>query len=779
MTVTQNGAVLSSSAYAISPVNNSYDNGGSVTLNTACTNGQTLVLQRVTPITQLTQFTPYMPALYADIEDGLDQLTEIDQELYADYTTIKPACGTVPIGIPCGGTGATTAAGALANLGGLPLSGGTLTGALNGTSASFSGAVSAGSETLGSPLLPASGGTGATTAAGALANLGGAAISGAAFTGPVSAPSINNIQYANTFTGATASEKIIACLAAAGNGTCDATGLTGAQTMDATVEVGASSIAQSLILSRDTLFEPTGASTPPIMFKVDRNGQIDGPHVVLPSGFSYAGKVIDVEDTITGGTQSPSPNSFSMKNVFVDGSAESSNTAYCLYIAPPAGSYIQLINIDNVNCSAVYKDIYLYAVGTTNTYISAITFNQPILSSYGASSSNITFDAEPGSLMIYGVQFNAMQLEGTGCGITYMGGAVMHSNIFTGYIFDVNNPVCDNSLETTAFGAPFYNAYNNTFTGGSDNPIVDPQSTSALYPNIYNLKGGITNQSNATKTSSTPYTATLSFPLGFTNGVSNQKIDLYLPTSQAFNGEVLVSLTDIYAATNNYGSVKKLIMANTSATGTIYGQSTRYVEAEGTYLAGTYAINDLAWDSTNSRYKITIACITPANCSTSPYLVANVQAFVDSNSILKSFMNMAASAVYTTDATVYPTPVVSYPGAVIATGGVSVGTLVSPIPVIPQTALGYQGPAAGYVTTSISGTATLVSGTVTVSSTAACAVSSSCHYSLTRYATNSSVAIGNLSVGTISAGSSFVINSLTATDTIATTDVSSVSWQVN
>jgi hypothetical protein len=78
-----------------------------------------------------------------------------------------------------------------------------------------------------------------------------------------------------------------------------------------------------------------------------------------------------------------------------------------------------------------------------------------------------------------------------------------------------------------------------------------------------------------------------------------------------------------------------------------------------------------------------------------------------------------------------------------------------------------------------SGTATLVSGTVTVSSTAACAVSSSCHYSLTRYATNSSVSIGNLSVGTISAGSSFVINSLTVTATIALTDVSSVSWQVN
>jgi hypothetical protein len=138
LTVTQNGIVLAPGNYTISPVNNSYDNGGSVTLNTACPSGQTLVLQRVTPVTQLTQFTPYMPALYADIEDGLDQLTEIDQELYADYTTIKPACGTVPIGIPCGGTGATTAAGALVNLG---------------------------TEQI------AQGGTGATTASGALANL--------------------------------------------------------------------------------------------------------------------------------------------------------------------------------------------------------------------------------------------------------------------------------------------------------------------------------------------------------------------------------------------------------------------------------------------------------------------------------------------------------------------------------------------------------------------------------------------------------------------------------
>jgi hypothetical protein len=384
MTVVQNGAVLAPGNYTVAPVNNNYDNGGSVTLNTACPTGQTLFLQRVTPVTQLTQFTPYMPALYADIEDGLDQLTEIDQELYADYTTIKPACGTVPIGIPCGGTGATTAAQALANLGGLPLSGGTLTGALNGTSASFSGTVSAGSETLGSPLLPASGGTGATTAAGAWAS-------------------------------------------------------------------------------------------------------------------------------ITNGSQ-------------------------------------------------------------------------------------------------------------TGSGTSQL-----------------------NTLPGTS------SAVNFNFMGDSLGAIGVITANSSWY--------------------------LLSGSIGY--GVS----------------------------TNANGGLD--IMANQN------GQSLRL-------WAGT--------------------------ANTAPTEVA-------------SFLN-TGSVIYEN---------LQVQGTLNNANG----------PVIPQTALGTQGPAAGYVTTSISGTATLVSGTVTVSSTAACAVSSSCHYSLTRYATNSSAAIGNLSVGTISAGSSFVINSLTATDTIATTDVSGVSWQVN
>ena len=63
------------------------------------------------------------------------------------------AAGTIvptnPLDIGHGGTGATTAAGALTNLGAAPLAGANFTGALNGTSASFSGTVAAGTTTTG------------------------------------------------------------------------------------------------------------------------------------------------------------------------------------------------------------------------------------------------------------------------------------------------------------------------------------------------------------------------------------------------------------------------------------------------------------------------------------------------------------------------------------------------------------------------------------------------------------------------------------------------------
>ena len=80
LTVTQNGTVLSSSAYTMTPVNNNYSNGGSVTLNSSCPNPQPLVLTRISPVTQTSVFADNMPIPMKTIENGLDKLTEIEQE---------------------------------------------------------------------------------------------------------------------------------------------------------------------------------------------------------------------------------------------------------------------------------------------------------------------------------------------------------------------------------------------------------------------------------------------------------------------------------------------------------------------------------------------------------------------------------------------------------------------------------------------------------------------------------------------------------------------------
>jgi hypothetical protein len=79
-------------------------------------------------------------------------------------------------------------------------------------------------------------------------------------------------------------------------------------------------------------------------------------------------------------------------------------------------------------------------------------------------------------------------------------------------------------------------------------------------------------------------------------------------------------------------------------------------------------------------------------------------------------------------------------------------------------------------TNQFAGRATLASGTATVSTSAA---STSANYVLTRCAANSSTAIGVPSVGTVTAGTSFVINALSATNTVATGDLSTVCWWIH
>jgi hypothetical protein len=87
--------------------------------------------------------------------------------------------------------------------------------------------------------------------------------------------------------------------------------------------------------------------------------------------------------------------------------------------------------------------------------------------------------------------------------------------------------------------------------------------------------------------------------------------------------------------------------------------------------------------------------------------------------------------------------------------------------------------ATGGLTAAPAGIATLSSGTTTVSSSSACTPSATCVYKLTNCGLNTSTAIGTLSIGTVAAGSSFVINSESSTATVVTGDKSVACWQIN
>lgn len=97
-----NGILIYQTLYTIVPVNNNYDNGGYVTLNSAPPAGQTVLLQRATPLTQTSEFYDNMPQPMSQFEAGLDKLTEIAQEIVAAGLNPPSASMTPFAGVPIG-----------------------------------------------------------------------------------------------------------------------------------------------------------------------------------------------------------------------------------------------------------------------------------------------------------------------------------------------------------------------------------------------------------------------------------------------------------------------------------------------------------------------------------------------------------------------------------------------------------------------------------------------------------------------------------------------------
>lgn len=100
------------------------------------------------------------------------------------------------------------------------------------------------------------------------------------------------------------------------------------------------------------------------------------------------------------------------------------------------------------------------------------------------------------------------------------------------------------------------------------------------------------------------------------------------------------------------------------------------------------------------------------------------------------------------------------------------------VDLIPYAVRGYQG-SGTKIAVPVYGTATLSSGTVTVKNSAACNESPACVYRFDNCGKGSSKAIGTLSLGTVAAGTSFVIDSLSSSGSVATGDASTVCWSIN
>ena len=295
--------------------------------------------------------------------------------------------------------------------------------------------------------------------------------------GPLDAPALNNIQKADQFPGATASEKINACLAAAATGTCDATGLTGTQAMDATVEIGAGGISQVLLLSPSTTYQPTVAAM--TMFKIDRNGQLKGANINVPGALNFTGKVVDVEDTIT----NLNVQRFTIDDLSIDAGTYHAG-GYGLYLAPPAGSWIQLTNFNNIKINGLAFDLYIFTTGA-NTYFNGNNFSNLQLTGDGTL---LTMNADATSLQIAGNTFSNVQLDGLGSAVSFPGAGSVKGNIFSPIkIWDTTTPI--SNLDTGCSVSA--GACSNIFIGSFDHTYTDSNASLSVFPNqnIYFLEG--------------------------------------------------------------------------------------------------------------------------------------------------------------------------------------------------------------------------------------------------------------------------------------------------
>jgi len=137
----------------------------------------------------------------------------------------------------------------------------------------------------------------------------------------------------------------------------------------------------------------------------------------------------------------------------------------------------------------------------------------------------------------------------------------------------------------------------------------------------------------------------------FTNGVGNQKIDLYW--TAGFWGYLEIEITGSYSHQNMVGVLTKSFALGLNPSNAIYLNESWYSNLAG-LTAGNFAISGVTWDSTNSRYRIQIVHRT----SSGNAIRLRMRCLTEGAAQTDTFMSgTTVSAIYTTDTTTFATPV--------------------------------------------------------------------------------------------------------------------------
>jgi len=142
---------------------------------------------------------------------------------------------------------------------------------------------------------------------------------------------------------------------------------------------------------------------------------------------------------------------------------------------------------------------------------------------------------------------------------------------------------------------------------------------------------------------------TKEFQVSFTN-TANEKIDFYITGTQYFQGKIEVTVADTFNSQNATGYIKKVYGVGLFTGGTIYTNESRYTEVLGA-TGDNYALSPISWDSTNSRYKLTL--VHRVSTLNNPRVCITLFA---ANTSIINIASFAMGTVYTTDTTVYDKP---------------------------------------------------------------------------------------------------------------------------